>query len=517
MSRLERMGSDKTPTRPLLKIGENGIQKIAILVVIAGILFRFRQFFEVRALWGDEAMLALNVITYGYADLIFKPLAFHQVAPPGFILLNKLFVQIGGANELSLRFASLLFGIATLIIAYISAKRLFHSSWILVLTVSLFAFSPLLIYYSCELKQYGSDAFWALFCLYIYQKYHARELSIKSLTVSGLVAIMFSHSICFVLSAIGIFDFFRATKQLHLKRMAWIAMASIIWLAWFIMIFRLSMPTEEGTGYMQSYWATAFPPLDNTLIQWIQSCFSTFSTMGFIQSRPVGIDDLNTWSVRSALESSLFFILLIICLKGTHKLKPTLAILCLATFIHLAVSFFEVYPFGSRLLIYLLPFVYLLVVRVFEYGTQSHYRGLKCLSFISVSFIVLLQLGFAVTTFIKPTNFADIRIVLDHVRQNHIESDKIAVSQGIYPAFFYYSTIYGFSVDSCDLISEKSSTEGFVHQFEGSDRVWTLFTHHKQEVPTFLREAIDYVELSSSYEVEELGVYLFDFKNVNEH
>src|SRR5437764_15089601 len=67
-------------------------------ILAAGIGLRVWQYSANSSLWVDEAALARNVIDRSVVEL-FAPLDHGQVAPWGFLLLEKLAVWIFGNNE----------------------------------------------------------------------------------------------------------------------------------------------------------------------------------------------------------------------------------------------------------------------------------------------------------------------------------------------------------------------------------------------------------------------------------
>ena len=74
---------------------------IAALILL-GVALRLRQYLALRSFWLDEAMLALNIVGRSFSGLL-KPLDYNQGGPVGFLLAEKMVVNLLGNSELSLR------------------------------------------------------------------------------------------------------------------------------------------------------------------------------------------------------------------------------------------------------------------------------------------------------------------------------------------------------------------------------------------------------------------------------
>src|SRR5574340_131093 len=77
-----------------------------------------------QSLWLDEATTAL-VAKFSLTDIFskFLPTDFH---PPFYYLLIKYWTSVFGYSEIVLRIPSLVFGIGTIYITYLIAKKLFN-------------------------------------------------------------------------------------------------------------------------------------------------------------------------------------------------------------------------------------------------------------------------------------------------------------------------------------------------------------------------------------------------------
>src|SRR5689334_23171439 len=91
----------------------NLYKSLSIWAVLFGALVRLVQYASNRSLWSDEAMLALNIVDRSYLELL-KPLDYNQAAPPLFLWLEKLAVQLLGNNEYALRLVPLTAGLIAL-------------------------------------------------------------------------------------------------------------------------------------------------------------------------------------------------------------------------------------------------------------------------------------------------------------------------------------------------------------------------------------------------------------------
>ena len=78
-----------------------------------GALLRLWQYWPGASLWADEANLALNIIERPLGHLL-GPLDYRQVAPPGWLILEKAAVTLFGEGERALRLIPFLGGLLAL-------------------------------------------------------------------------------------------------------------------------------------------------------------------------------------------------------------------------------------------------------------------------------------------------------------------------------------------------------------------------------------------------------------------
>ena len=93
--RYRQRGEPRAPDRALAWL--------SVAIVAAGIALRLWQYLGRAALWTDEATLANNIVGRSLGRLLFAPLDHDQVAPLGFLLMEKAATSLFGTGELALR------------------------------------------------------------------------------------------------------------------------------------------------------------------------------------------------------------------------------------------------------------------------------------------------------------------------------------------------------------------------------------------------------------------------------
>ena len=121
-----------------------------------------------QSLWLDEGVTARVVKTFDFSSIIqnFSPFDFH---PPLYYLFLKLWTNIFGYSEISLRFPSIIFSLISGFIVYKIGSLLVNKKlgfWAAVF----FLFNPLIIYYSQEARMYMMTTFFVILTFYFFIK-----------------------------------------------------------------------------------------------------------------------------------------------------------------------------------------------------------------------------------------------------------------------------------------------------------------------------------------------------------
>ncbi len=338
--------------------------------VALGLIFALAVYFRLsdlggRNLWTDEAWVALAALKSTPAEA----LAAGQSTPPLYLLSVWAAVKVWGASEAVLRAVSFLFGVGTLVLFWRLARPLV-SLPVSLLALAAVGFSPVLVYYAKELKQYSGDAFFAVLIFYLAERLRARpgESGWAALALAGTLGLGFSHSLVFVLPVAGAVLWSTLPRQ-----RGRVVLLGSIWAlafgAYYFWFFRRALDPE-----LLAYWTeiAAFPDLSGVtgLVLWLgRALYEYFwyflGEWGLYWGPPllaVGILDLVDRRRGRVLAYLLGPLLLTFAAAALHR-----------------------YPFmarcgGNRLLLFSAPFLYLVaaagVGAVFSWLWQKRQRVL---------------------------------------------------------------------------------------------------------------------------------------------
>jgi len=337
------------------------------LILAVGLVARLHWFWYNPSLWNDEASLANNLIKYSFSKIAVTPLDDAQAAPPGYLLLEKLFGLAGNYSEHSLRFLSLLCGIAALFLFADLTRRVLSGAGRL-LAVAAFSLSGPLIYHSGEVKQYQMEVLAAVVLLWLAVRFHENLTGRQALGVGGvgILCVVCSNSAIFVLS--GAFGLM-AARFFLLKQYRMLAHAGVVlglagsaFLAYYFLILRLN----PNVAQLKAGWAPHFAPwpVSSSGVLWyVRTAF-------FAMVNPFGLSlDLDLpflpqsvaakYAVALSVGGVGLFILGVVEFWRRDRYLGGLILAALVT--TLGASLLGQYPLNERLIVFLAP-VFLLTV-----------------------------------------------------------------------------------------------------------------------------------------------------------
>ena len=227
-----------------------------------GVLLRVVAYLWGRRYWMDEGTLLDNIA--GMRVLEFPAhLQGDQLAPFGFLIIERLIVRVLGSSGYATRFVPLVCGIAALWLFKSLAFRLLSFSAAMV-AIALFAFSDDLVYYSSELKPYSCDLALGLAITLVALRLFEQPLRGRWLAALALLALLapwFSFPSAFMIAGCGtalLID--RAVKRWRTD-LGWLLVVALCWLTSFWLAYRASHALLAPATSMYVFWNFAFLPI----------------------------------------------------------------------------------------------------------------------------------------------------------------------------------------------------------------------------------------------------------------
>lgn len=465
---LERI--TKNPPR----VGSNFLHYLSLLIVIFGIVVRLVQYFSNRSLWGDELMLALNIVDRSYLEFL-QPLDHIQAAPPAFLWVEKLSVQLFGNNEYALRLFPLISGIISLI-AFYKLGQWALSPIALPIALLLFACLRYPIYYTTEVKQYSSDVMVALLLSLLLISLRGQILGkgrALLLGVIGAVAVWFSHPAIFVLGGIEAVHLITAApekrKAILLNRWP----SYLLWFASFGILYILLTSKVAANQVLRQQWGKEYPGSVFDIV-WLLDSFGRFFY------RPMGFRQIN--------DGIAYFAFVIGCIVFYKTNRAKFLILISPTAATLIATYLHKYPFRGRLILFLTPFFILIIAEGIAWLLSQWHRK-KVFAILGIVLAVTLLLPptmRAADLIVNPERKEETRSVFEYIKSHKKPGDLIYSDR--LNQFNYYGKMYfGFSdADAVPTFQDFWNPLGFSQQswedfkrkanLPSQQRVWFVFT-----------------------------------------
>lgn len=445
------------------------------LPLIIGLVLRLWHFFGQRSLWIDEAYIALNILQRNYAGLV-DQLDYAQLAPMGWLFIERAFYDVFGGLELTLRAPAILAGCAALLIFPFAARRYVTFTG-LVIAVVFFALNNHLNRYSAEIKPYILDTFFSVATLWIgsyffVDKKPLHPNHIAALLLFGVIAIPLSFPVALLLGALGGLLIVKNFLERRYAYVIALICISFVWLFEFGALYLITRASQEGVvNYMSSGYQTYFAPLlpfSLGAIAWYPK--AAFKYFQFITEH----------------ETVIFMIMLMAIGLYSYARKNIWVFLFLITPFALAVvaSIAQAYPMYHRLMLYLFPQTILIAVTGITTATSWVTNPVRH------AIPVVLGILFTMGTFVKtaenfsgspPYSDEHIRPALTHIAEAKQPGDVLYVFYASFPAFKIYKDRTG--IGDMPILHGSSSRGAWkcywrdIARMRGSKRVWLLFSH----------------------------------------
>jgi 4-amino-4-deoxy-L-arabinose transferase-like glycosyltransferase len=166
-----------------------------------------------QSLWLDEGINVNNAFALDFKSLVLN-YSLSDFHPPLYHVVLKLWTMLAGNSEVAVRVPSVVFGVATVYVTYLIAKKLFEEKTALVAS-TLIATSPLAIYYSQEARMYSLAALAAALSVYFFISLLKKDkLVLWTGFISSTVLMLYSDYLPYFLIPVYIIYLFLNRKKI---------------------------------------------------------------------------------------------------------------------------------------------------------------------------------------------------------------------------------------------------------------------------------------------------------------
>ena len=463
---------EKPPTAPTAGRLERllGGRAVALAIVALGIVLRVWQYASNQTLWMDEIALSRNILALPLSDLLFRPLYFDQIAPRGFLLVEKVVTQLFGPSELSLRLFPLLVSLVGLLLFWRLAERLLDGLAVPFAMLA-FAIGIPLVKYTAEVKQYGLDATVAVGMLLLALDLRERESTTRRLWLYGLVGfaiVWFSQTAVLVLAGIGLAQAIEWLVSRDRRVFRALLITVPIWAAGCLLavVAGLRSMTPATKTFMDEFWRDGFLPLP------LQASVAA----SWFWNRWVQIFS-DPWLLRYRW-APFFGVLALIGLIAIWRTRRPRALLLIGPLlIALVAAVAQQYPLRGRVGLYLIPILLLAVAA----GVEQLRRMASLRSEALGAAVLALCLFPPVEAVVKsppPYVMENYRPVFAYLREHRQPGDSVWVLWSFHSAAIFYGPRYGLERNdwrrgACD----RNDARPFLRdldRYRGVKRVWIL-------------------------------------------
>ena len=399
-----------------------GAAAAALLILgAAGRLYHYSLNFSLNH---DDATLALNVMRRDITQLQ-ERLELAQLAPWGFLALERVSVSLWGASEWSLRLAPLAASLLALVgFAYLAWDRLPRADAVIV--IGFFSVSQAVAGAAIQVKQYSTDVLIAVILLIACRpmldddaRLNARHAACAA-AIGGL-ALWFSLTAAIVLSAVGLASLHDTKSAQRFRKLAVIGS---LWIASGALYVVTVLRHQVGGSELFSIWSHEFPDR------------SVASMPVWLMQRVMNVGQVST-SVRLAPVCAVSLVAALwLSVRSPRRFNLALALVLAITLAAAAAGW---YPFVGRFLFFSTPAVLVLLageLGVWRRGQRPIAR--RAIAATAVASLAYSTMNFVRHTFVSDPAFDDPRGVYQHVRTHARDRDLVYASAGAMPTLLYY-------------------------------------------------------------------------------
>jgi hypothetical protein len=334
------------------------LERTAIRVIfLIGVGMALFELLYNRSFWTDESAIAMNIVDRGYLGLL-KPLDTYQMAPILWLWVVETFSHLVPDSEVGMRLPSFLAYLGTLYVFLRFLGTHLRSGVAIAFGIALFVFNRSLLIYATELKQYGVEAFVALFLAHVALEPDMEEgRRMRVSTLGGCLGILLSTISVIVLPAVMAAFWLRRWGRWDASFVRRSVGMGLAWAVVFIANYLLFLHEHPSNEYKMAGLTDAFPPSPANAKAYLYAHLAFFKVVmrdfAFSFKNIIGL----TRSQPEWPNLGLMAVLLGIGLWGLARRSPLLLLVLVPTLMHVLLATLHIYPYVTRLYLHSYPFV----------------------------------------------------------------------------------------------------------------------------------------------------------------
>jgi hypothetical protein len=511
------------------------------ILVGIGIVLQLSQYLFNRSFWVDEALVATKLIDSSYADF-WQP----SESPIGFLIVEKFVSQVLGESEYALRLFPFLSGVLSIVLFRKLAARYLQPVAVPI-ALGLFTLSGQLIYHATTLKQYASDVCITIMLYLITMAMLSKRvtrLGALGFGILGAVALWFAHPVVFILGGVGGYILLSRMIKKDWAMLRTMSITYGCWLVSFIVLYALSFRAATGAETAQQFWAGHFMPLPPTsfaeLLWFVRTFFETLeyvlefsrpiveilsgfgdilaSVLGLSPSIGISLPDMIRFMFSSFAWSVLDLIAAVILLTGAWSMlkrdQEKFCLLASPIVLTLLASGLHKYPFANRLILFLIPILFLFLGEGARWFWKQSQRRSPLIELALIGALLLHPVYLAGYNLIHPRTQEEARPVLQYLKDHQQDKDIIYVYYGSSEVFRYYARQLDLknakAIQGIMSREDRSKYIQDLQQLRGHKRVWLFFSHAYSEKDFFLYYLDNIGKRLDEFKAEGAAAYLYD-------
>lgn len=442
------------------KVSKSNVFKAFLWLTFAvGVFLRIKYFLLFRWLWADEVSLAINIYDTPFIRT-FMPLEYAQSSPPLFLFFSKIILELFKHLTIhhlqSLRIIPFISSLISIPAFYLLSKKFIQNKINLLISNIIFCLNVHLIYFCQDFKQYSSDVCFFILVLLTYFYIDLKKitkLQMIGITTFYIFSSWFSITANFAIITVLIALTSQNNFKDHIKKFFWITFPFLISL---IPLY-FSQKYAASDSRLLVFWNDGFINLQNPI--------SFFSVV---------YNAINYYFYKPTLICIIIYLLLSGVYTSLKKIrKPKNQLLIIPIFLMCCCSTLYLYPFHSRLSLYLFPIIIILICRPLEIIKNYTYKQILIILFL---IFVLHNIFISQKPFVP--KFGDLHKLLNRYQKENIidpSPNYIILTNFDTGTYLLYNKVYDFNKNN-NIIQLKDTSQQSINSLGQHKRYYFINT-----------------------------------------